>query len=481
MVIRPPNLPAGGLPHVGPFPYVHRIPMLMYGPGHVRAVGEVDRPVDLADVAPTLAALLRFPYRGPDGRPMDEAVEADGAPPRLLVTVVLDAGGRNVLQRWPDAWPTIAGMIEGGAWYTRASIGAAPDTPATLSSHATIGTGAHPRTHGLLAKDMRIDGEVRTTEGFDHRLLLTPTLADLYDAATGNRALVGTVATLGIQLGMMGVGARTPHGDRDLLVLREDPGGETLGAEGTTWALGPPYDEAYAFPAYANDLPALDTYFDAVDRIDGTADGRWRGHAFDEAELIEGFATPARLPYQTRLIEEVVRREGFGADAVTDLLFVNYKAIDDTSHLFGFESLEMRDTIRVQDEAIGRLVASLDRLVGRGEWAMILTADHGAAPDPASRGGIEVSLDRLVAAIDGRFDDGDAEPLLELWSRGELFVDRAELRDVGATLRDVSAFVMDLTNADVAAPRVPPAPGTEAEPAYLASFPSSMLRGTDRC
>ena len=66
------------------------------------------------------------------------------------------------------------------------------------------------------------------------------------------------------------------------------------------------------------------------------------------------------------MIEEVIAREGFGADEVPDLLFINFKAIDHVSHIWSVNSPEMQDTLRRQDEALGRFVTFLDDQVGSG-------------------------------------------------------------------------------------------------------------------
>ena len=73
-VPKEPNFVGSGLPHVGPWDYIQTVPMLWYGPGFVRAQGEVDRPVTVAGIAPTSAELMKFDgFRAPDGRPMTEA------------------------------------------------------------------------------------------------------------------------------------------------------------------------------------------------------------------------------------------------------------------------------------------------------------------------------------------------------------------------------------------------------------------------
>src|SRR5918999_5533816 len=105
-----PDFVGSGLPHVGPWDYIQRVPMLWYGPGHVRPRGAVERTVTLADIAPTQAALTGFPFQAPDGRAMTEAlapqVGAEShAPPKLIVVTIWDAAGMNVLEEHDGLWP----------------------------------------------------------------------------------------------------------------------------------------------------------------------------------------------------------------------------------------------------------------------------------------------------------------------------------------------------------------------------------------
>ena len=48
----------------------------------------------------------------------------------------------------------------------------------------------------------------------------------------------------------------------------------------------------------------------AIDQADGKLDGKWRDNDIDE--FLQGFDTPARTPYQQRVVEAVVKREDFG-------------------------------------------------------------------------------------------------------------------------------------------------------------------------
>jgi hypothetical protein len=467
-----PNFVGSGLPHVGPWDYAQEIPMFWYGPGHVAPSGVVGRPVTLAGIAPTQAELLGFPFRSKDGQPMHEAVLPGGPPPRLIVTIVWDAAGRNVLQRWRRDWPYLTSLIPNGTWYDNATVGSTPTS--TAQTHATIGTGAFPDSHGIVAHRLRIGGELTTPWSAGPAYLIEPTLADLYDEAMGNAPLVGELGTVSIHLGMLGHGAMWGGGDRDIAAVREVVGAETLGEEGFEWNLTPVLDPYYRFPAYLNDVGGFEQDVRAVDAADGRIDGRWRTN--DIAQLLQGFDTPARVPYQTRVLEAMIVREGFGADEVSDLLFVNYKMIDYISHVWTVNSPEMQDAVRAQDASLRDLVAFLDRQVGRGRWAIVLTADHGSIPDPKVSGAFQISTAALVDGINATFDtDGDQAKLVELIQPTQIFVNEDELAQNGHSLRHVSAWIIGLTKADTALPGVVVPVDQADDPVFQAAFPSSLM------
>jgi hypothetical protein len=439
MVPRFPNF-VGNLSHAGPWPYLQEIPMLWYGPGHVPAAGVVEREVTLADVGATYGELLDHPW--PYGTAMHEAIRPQAGPPALVVTVVLDGGGRDVFDTWPHEWPVVRSLIHQGTWYEHAIVGSSPTT--TAAAHATIGTGVYPREHGEIDIDMRVGPFLMRSDGNGVRLLVRPTFADLYDAARGNEPIVGTVAAGVWHLYMMGHGSMWGHGDRDIAVLRPpifegDP-------SGARWRLPDDVSPYFTFPTYVNDVPSLERYLDELDREDGRLDEAWREHPFTTLE--DGFDTPARIPFQTDVIEEVIAREGFGADDVPDMLFVNYKVIDKVGHLWSVNSREMRDTLRWQDEYLGRLIEILDERVGRGRWVLLLTADHGHQYDPEVSGAFRIAHGQLRQAIDDRFDDGDGRRVTQAVHSTQVFLDMEELRDVGATVDEVARFLLDLRQAD---------------------------------
>ncbi|HET8527022.1 MAG TPA: alkaline phosphatase family protein, partial [Actinomycetota bacterium] len=167
--------------HAVPWMYGERVPIVVWSPGRIEPQDHAES-VTLADLAPTTAALIGFDeFRAADGRVLP-GIPSVTPPvqPRLVVTFVIDGGGWNVLRRWPDAWPNLRRLMREGATYRNAISGSFPAV--TAATHATIGTGAYPRTHGITGHNVRRGGGPVKAWGepgnIDPSFLLEPTLAD---------------------------------------------------------------------------------------------------------------------------------------------------------------------------------------------------------------------------------------------------------------------------------------------------------------
>ena len=351
-------------------------------------------------------------------------------------------------------------------------MGASPSN--TPIGHATIGTGTFPNSHGFVDEYIRINGRLQKPNENGPGFLLDPTLADLYDRSMDNEPKVGAIATLAAHIMMMGHGSQWGGGDEDIAITREKEFAETAGAESVSWNLTTDMEPFYDLPSYVNDLPPLSDYVDDVDRADGALDGKWRNN--DIQQLSEGFDTPARTPFQQTLIETVIEREGFGADDVPDLLFLNYKAIDTIGHLFSADGIEMSDAVKTQDDTLEQLVDFLNATVGEGEWVMAVTADHGTQRDPETSGAFMIDINKLESGLAATFDaDDDGVQLVQKVRPTEIWVDRAELADNGFTLAQVSQWFLDLTQQDTYKNQNLPQPGHEGDTVFAAALPSSIL------
>jgi Type I phosphodiesterase / nucleotide pyrophosphatase len=466
-----PNYVGTNFPHSGPWDYLQDVPLLWYGPGIVPAVGSVDRPVTIADIAPTQAELLGFDFDAPDGQALEEIPRPD-TPPPLIVTLVWDAGGRSVLDAFPNDWPVLRSLIDRGVWFDHASVGSSPSiTPAT---HATIGTGAFPIHTGQTDAEFRLGDDLVRAGELGPVLMMEPTLADLYDRAMNNEPLVGALASVTWHLNMASHGSLWGGGDRDIAVLRVPVEADNEGAEGKEWNLQGRNQPFFEFPAYVSNLPPLSAYTDAIDRQDGALDGKWRNNSI--AQLEAGWATPARIPYQGRMVEDVIAREGFGDDDVPDLVFINSKAIDHVSHIFSVNSPEMRDTLAWQDEDLGRFVRFLDREVGRGRYVLVLTADHGAQYDPAVSGAFQVPPPELERDLNAAFPVSGHRSVFEAVRTSQIYLNEDVLAGSDYTAEEISRFILDYTEEQGLVEGSVPLSQVEAtERVFSAAFPISML------
>ena len=101
----------------------------------------------------------------------------------------------------------------------------------------------------------------------------------------------------------------------------------------------------------------------------------------------------------------MIKHEGFGEDDTPDLLYLNFKEIDYISHVWSMNSPEMNDAVRRAGRGAQAVRRVPEPQVGKGNWAMVLTADHGAMPDPAVSGGFQISVRcRSRPGIEQNFD-----------------------------------------------------------------------------
>ncbi|MGH2752258.1 MAG: alkaline phosphatase family protein [Actinomycetota bacterium] len=460
--------------HSGPWDYVQRVPLALYGPGFIKSQGELklDRRVTLADVAPTLAELVGVELPGErPGRAITEALVEENrrGRPRVILQLVWDGGGTNVLEQWPDAWPTLERIMAEGTSVLDVEVGSSPSvTPAV---HANIGTGAFPKQHEIVDIPVRDGDEV--VGSYPDRtpsILAETTVADVYDQQVDNQAKIGMFGFKSWHWGLVGHGAFLEGGDKDIVFLNNRFG---------EFQTNPEY---YEMPDYVNDVPGLDDYIQQIDTDDGEADGLWMGN-----DILEDSKTlrdsPAWALFQTDIATTIMDREGFGDDEITDLFFMNYKQVDDLGHAYNMIEPEVEAIVRYTDGELARLMSWLDDHVGRKQWVVMVTADHGQAPDPKSTGAWPIRKTPLLEAV-GRELGVDPGELFQDERPGAYWIDRDVLASADATLEDIAAFLNDYRLEDNLAEGedVPPAYESRLrEPLFSAAFPTSEIGRVWNC
>jgi arylsulfatase A-like enzyme len=454
--------------HSGPWDYVQRVPVVLWGPGYVKRQGSIgsEREARNLDIVPTIAELVgyEFPSDRP-GRALTEALLPEakgGAPPKLVVTVVWDGGGENVLQQWPQAWPNLKRLIGEGTSFSGAVVGSSP--PVTPASHASIGTGTFPSEHGIVDIPLRIDGNiVGSWPNKSPKYLAVPTFADLFDQSTDNAAQIAAVADHNWHLGMMGHGSYLEGGDKDYAILN-DAGGATTNPN---W---------FSLPGYLKSVPGWDEDLRTIDASDGEVDDRWLGNDVLAEERLAR-ESPAMTLYQTRLIRELAEREGFGADEVTDLLFINYKQIDYVGHRFNMVEPEMESVLKYTDQELGELVNFFNERVGENNWVLAVTADHGSTPSAVTTNAWPIGMEALINAVAEHFGASpkqlfDEERVTGLWTNEE------GLTELGLTHGELADFMLGQRIEDnaVAVEQLPEGYASRLEePIFSAVFPTDQI------
>ncbi|TMK35648.1 MAG: hypothetical protein E6G58_08685 [Actinobacteria bacterium] len=450
--------------HAAVWMYLERIPLVVYGPGIVQRSDSAER-VSLADLAPTTARLIGF-----DGWPGDRdgrvlpGLSVTRRTPKIVVTYVFDGGGWNVLRHWPNDWANLKRLMGEGANYRNALTGSFPAV--TACAHATIGTGAFPKTHGVTGHNIRADARgSRKTYGepgnADPSDILVPTLADLYSDATGNRAWVGEVGYQVWHMGMIGFGGPNRGAD-------EKPVG-VYWNEGTgSWA--PHNPQLFRLPAQT---PGPDI-FEAHQAVFNSNRPSWDAQ-FDPKGGQSPCCSPPVVQYQHDLLASTLDSEPIGAGGPS-LLYTTYKSPDYTGHVYNMYSEWEGLMLRTVDEQLGRLVEELDARYP-GEYVLIVTADHGQCPLPDAVNGVRLDPIQLTRSIEEAFGAGPASVVQNVWP-SEVYMNVPGLRDAGASLDDVAAHLRHLTYRQNLGPYVPRNAIEQAllgDPEFSAVFASTWL------
>jgi hypothetical protein len=417
--------------HASVWMYLERVPLVVYGAAI--APSDSEERVSLADVAPTIAELLGFDAfleLGREGRTLP-GISRPPAPPELVVTFVIDGGGWNVLHEFPEAWPNLRRLMREGATFRNAIHGSFPAV--TASAHATIGTGAFPRTHGVTGHNLRDGRRVRKAYGeLGHANpgdILVPTLADLWSDATDNAAWIGELGYQVWHLGMIGRGGPSRQGHQRPVAVYWDEEGERQ-----RWRTQ--NEELYRLPTVTPPLEAFDGHRAAY------TPNPARNSAFDPVKPrnVHCCSTPV-IRYQGDLIEATIANEPVGSSGASGLLFINYKAPDYTGHVYGMFDPMTGDALRDVDEQLGRLVAQLDERY-HGRYALLVTADHGQCPLPDAAGGVRLDPIQLWDDLEREFGVG-IFGLVQNVVPSEVYLHADVLWDAGATREDVAAFLRD--------------------------------------
>lgn len=410
--------------HGSPWEYDTHIPLLLYGAPFVKP-GQYTAAAKQQDIAPTIGALIgASPLPTYTGRPLSEAIAPGSGTPRIVSVLVMDAMRADYFDKHAAEMPTLTRLRRDGAWFAETRTIVLPTV--TGVGHATIGTGSDPRFHGISVNNLfnRTTGKPQEAyDQLDTRELMALTLADEWNLQTdGTAVIIGQGGAIRATAGLVGRGACLISGKK---ILAASYGGADGG-----WETNP---ACYTMP------PALSRFTGR--KVWEDAGGRWMGH--DIASVSKFRASALFQKYEGEALRAVVGESAAGADEVTDLIYVNLKGPDYTSHAYGPDSPEQAATLAELDRQVAAYLQLIEKKAGPGRSLLVITADHGQPAEPPPGG--RVYLDDVIARLNTRFDpEGKFMNYYNDAANNQLHLDTARLRARGFSLKDVAAFLETL-------------------------------------
>ena len=342
--------------------------------------------------------------------------------PALIVLLVVDQFRADYITQYGGAWTGgLRRIVDSGAYFRQAAY--PYFATETCPGHATVGTGALPRTHGIVAngwydraakqavvcttdvtKPVAIGGG-DAYESHGVRYLRVPTLADELRAQSPTGAhLVSLSLKARSAIAMAGHAGET-------VVWLEDAGswatstqyGKTAPAAADAFVRGHAVDRDYE-RVWNLQRPAATYMFSD----DGAAEKAPDGWTVTFPHSLSRPAGPDRIfydnwrrtPFSDAYLGQMATAlsKDLGKGAGTDMLAISFSATDYVGHAFGPRSLEVQDTLARLDVTIGSLLNALDASVGRGRYVVALTGDHGVAPLPEQQTALNLDAGRFAAA-----------------------------------------------------------------------------------
>jgi predicted AlkP superfamily pyrophosphatase or phosphodiesterase len=182
--------------------------------------------------------------------------------------------------------------------------------------------------------------------------------------------------------------------------------------------------------------------------------------------------------------EELIEREGLGADDVPDYLAIGFSSTDIIGHIFGPSSLESEDNLLRLDRTLDQLFKFVDERVGLQNTLIVLSGDHGAPEVPAYLQLLGVNTgwlkegdiqDAAVQALNDHFGRSDLASLILKYKHPYFYVNydvaKSMKLDELEVERTIAAGVMKVNGIAFAVPcRDLPGGGEEADAQMIAEI-----------
>ena len=329
------------------------------------------------------------------------------ARPRLVVLLAVDGMPQRQLvdyrdQLGPDGFRR---FLDRGAWFADAHYGHA--LTATGPGHAVMLTGAYPHRTGIIGNDWRdretaepvyntgdtshtyIGHKTNKLDGTSPRNLRVETLGDVLKRANPASKVIaisgkdrGAILPGGKSGTAYMYQAQTGRFASSTYYMKEHPGWvDAFHAKQSPDAyFHREWRPLLADSAYARSLPDEQKWYRKGGKLPmKLGEGQDKPGPLYYGMLL---ATPYGDQYTLDFARAAIAGESLGGDDAPDILSVSLSGHDYVNHAYGAESRISHDHVLHLDRALQDFFRDLDATVGKGNYVVAFTSDHGFMPAP---------------------------------------------------------------------------------------------------
>lgn len=281
---------------------------------------------------------------------------AQVARPKLVVGMVVDQMRWDYLYYYYNEYGDggLRRLLREGYSCENCHINYAPSV--TAIGHTSVFTGSVPSIHGIAGNYFYMDGKGT---------------GNCYDA---------TVKTVGANTTG---GQRSPHLMRSTTIgdeLRQSTDyqsrvvGVAIKDRAAILPAGHTANAAYWWDDKAGHFVTSTYYMDELPKW--VADFNKKNHTKPGTNLI---TSNEGVTMTFKMAEAALKSERLGQGSATDMLTVSISSTDAIGHTFSTRGKENHDVYMQLDKELTHFLTTLDETVGKGNYLLFLTADHGAA------------------------------------------------------------------------------------------------------
>jgi len=338
--------------------------------------------------------------------------------PRLAILISVDQMQREYLDRFGTQFNAgFRRLLDDGAVFNNANYQHA--ITGTAPGHATLSTGCHPARHGIMGNNYFTPGGV----DFRAAYAVTDTSTTLVGLEETDKKIYGS-SPYNLDVSSLGDWLKAAYPDAKVYsVAFKDRSATLMGGKNADRAFwfNQPTTRMVSSTYYKSEFPDWTKYYIGKELMKTPLEKGWSKLLPEEeysASREDDFAyelgiqkttfphtlftflppvstfsyearkgpllwnSPLGDAYALEFAKAIIENEKLGMDEIPDMLFVGCSVADKIGHQYGPYSQEIQDYYLRLDQYLGNFFAYLDERVGKENYYVALSADHGVMPIP---------------------------------------------------------------------------------------------------